>query len=483
MMKRYISAIVTLMLLCTLGVTAVSAESTTASQETTTGATVAATTITTTTTTTTTVAPTTTTTVGQVAVTLTVGFDESGFVVVTATDINGAVVPHYQLKLSSDSMAGVSGKTGANGIYSRLQAKEGETVTAEGLETTGNGVIYLAAAPVSATRPMVTVGTSDVTTTETETTTSSTGITSTTVSESTSTSTSATATATTTVQTGETTVATTVTSVTATSGTTVATVKGAGTTAVEGDKIAVNVSLDETILQRFELSEKEFDKKGRMLISRDNYTSLVGRTSDILMLNVLTASAEATPAQVQAAVAGISKFSAYAEEQRSSLTFSLSLLILDKQSGAVLPVSALPINSTYTVQLPVPKSMRHCDMLAITMKDGDKLMAPQEVQVSNGCFQLVINSLEEYTLIGFNAGSGSNAGGISWWVVLLIVVGVLLIGGAGALLYFFVLRKPEPKTTAVPAVTVVSPTFDENDIFSGRTDISFPMTDNSESDE
>ena len=79
-----------------------------------------------------------------------------------------------------------------------------------------------------------------------------------------------------------------------------------------------------------------------LLISDEDYNNLVGRTANILMLNVLTAEQDATAEQVAAATAGVSKFSSYTDENRSFITFDLSFLILDKNSGEIVPVSAIP---------------------------------------------------------------------------------------------------------------------------------------------
>jgi hypothetical protein len=251
---------------------------------------------------------------------------------------------------------------------------------------------------------------------------------------------------------------------------TYATIKGTGTTAQTDGKIAVNVSLDENILSLFGLKRKNFDDTARLLLSEEDYNNLAGRASNVLMLNVLTAEKEPTNAQIASAISNISKFSVYDEEHRLALTFDLSFLLLSKTDGEVIPVSALPLNSTYIVQLPVPESMKNCDMLAITMFDGDQLMTPVEVDVQNGCLRLEINSLEAYTLIGFQTGDGSNGGGNSVFLIVLLIVGILLLAGAAVLVYLFVLRKPQPKAARASANTYVPETFDENDIFSGRAD-------------
>lgn len=402
---------------------------------------------------------------GMLAVTLTMAINGDGSVTVTAIDDNGQPVAGYQLLLSIGAMTNLSEKTGADGTFTSLMTLQyGEKAVCAGIQTVIGGITYTDATQVeqvyaapTTTAPPTTTTTAGETTTTTEETTTTTEVTTTTE-----------PTTTTTVAATSATVAANAT--TATTPAENVTIKGTGTTAKRDDKIAVNVSLDTNILSLFGVKEKDFNDDAYMLISEENYNNLVGRSANILMLNVLTAEQAATDAQIAAAVAGVSKFSGYDEEYRSAITFDLSFLILDKTTGDVVPVSALPLNSTYVVQLPVPASMKNCDVLAVTMFDDDGLMEPMEVKAKNGCIQLEINSLEAYTLIGFHSESGKNAGGQSTLLVILLIVGILLLAGAAVLLYLFVLRKPEPKKPEPQKEPYVPEALDENDIFSGRDD-------------
>ncbi|MBR2338479.1 MAG: hypothetical protein IKA63_03325, partial [Clostridia bacterium] len=367
---------------------------------------------------------------GTVQVSLSMSFDNDGFVTVKATDASGNPVAGYKLLLSIGDMAEVPETTGKDGTFtSRMMAEYDEGATCRG-ETTdaGNGVIYAEAAEVTLTRVRPT--TTAVTTTTT-----------------------ATADATTTIGNGDETTTTVAdadttkpssstknkTTTSGVSSSTHATIRGAGTTSKQDDKIAVNVSLDTNILELFGLEQADFDNNARLLLSENDYSALVGRSSHLLMLNVLTAQAVPTDAQVQEAVAGVSKYSGYAEADRQALTFDLSFLILNKSTGEEIPVSALPLNSTYLVQLPVPESMKDCAAFAVTVSNGDSLVEPIPVEVKNGCFQLQINSLEPYTLIGFGTGGRGSANSNSILLIVLMIVGILLLVGAAVLLYVFVL--------------------------------------------
>ena len=246
-----------------------------------------------------------------------------------------------------------------------------------------------------------------------------------------------------------------------------ATVLGQGTTAVAGDSIKLNVSTDTALLESFGFDADAFMSKAYLLLPKEQYTALVGRTNDVLMLNVRSTE-QVSPLLLQKALASVSEFSEYAETDRQALTFDLSLLMLSRK-GEVTPINVAP-NVMYTVQLPVPASMKDCEAWAITVMDGEGLMTPKKVEVKNGMFELSTNSLEPYTIIGFRLDDEQKAGGVSWWLILLLVVGILLLAGAGTLLYFFVLRKPEPAAD-IPKETVVCPEDTDTDIFSGRTDL------------
>ena len=415
---------------------------------------------------------------GEATVTLSAVINDDGTVTITAKNAAGLPVSDYDLTMTIGMMSGITGKTDSRGLYtSYLPVDPGASVVYEGVSSSKNGVVYSAVAPATIVRPAPTT----VTTTTVATTTEPTEETTTTTEETT-----------TTVETTTTTEVTTTTKKTTTTtkkdeeadaptaapqGN--ATVAGAGTTSHKDDKIALNVSTDQGILELFGCDFEEFSKKASLLLSEDDYNGLVGRASDnLLMLNMLSAEEQVSEAQIRKALAGISEFSLYTENERSWVTFDLSFLIMDRE-GNVIPVSAMPIDSTYVVQLPVPDSMKHCEMLAITLQDKKGLMTPMKVAVKNGSFKLEINSLESYTLIGFASENGNRAGGVSVWVVLLYVIGVLLIAGAGVILYFFVFRKPtqkkeeadEEETIDDAPVIAVEIEDDGNDIFSGRTDM------------
>ncbi len=402
---------------------------------------------------------------GTVGVQLSISVNENGNALIEAVDENGAPVAGYKLLLSVGDMEGISATTGSDGRFlSRITAVYGDVVSCEGVETVIGGVPYAAAASVEALfEAPETTTTEAPTTTTTEETTTTEASTSTSTEETTTTETTE-ATTTTTEKTQETT-----STSTATTTTTNGTILGPGTTENKGDRVALNVSLDHNVLTAFGVKESVFQNKARLLLTKDDYTNLTDRGANQLMLNVLTAKKLPTEEQLAAAIGASSQFAS--EEEFVSLTFDLSFLKLNQTTGKILPVSALPLNTTYVVELPVPADMQDAKQLAITFFDGDQLMQPIPLEVQGGCFSLEINSLEAYTLIAFGAEKGVGGGSNSILLIVLLVVGILLLAAAAFLVFFFVLRKPEPKKVNEAPVFVLD-LLDENDIFSGRDDLS-----------
>ncbi len=396
----------------------------------------------------------------RLAVTLTASFNADGTLTVKAVDANGAPVNGYPVYLMMQGMP-ENGETNAEGVYkSAFDVDEGKKATFKGAEHYTSSVIYEACAEQTITRPSTATTTlAPVTTTvSAETTTTVGGDVTTTVTEETTTEQQAVAPTGTTVP-------------------TTATVKGNSTTAVEDDMIAMNALTDTALLEKFGLTRQEFLSKARLLVSEEDYRKLVGRTGNTPMLGVRTSVTEVTPSMVQAALSNVSDFSGYSEDQRQVFTFDLSLLMLSR-AGKEVPVTALPEGIIYTVQLPIPSEMKKLSAFAITVMDGDGLMTPQKLEVKNGMFELKINSLEAYTLIGFGAEEEEKAGGLSWRLIVLLIAGILLIAGAGVLLYFFVLRKPEEVEEATQVEQETEKEDSDTDIYSGRTDNTWEPEDN-----
>ena len=230
---------------------------------------------------------------------------------------------------------------------------------------------------------------------------------------------------------------------TATSGTTetqpsYAVIAGAGTTSVVNDKIGVNVTYDQGILDQFSMSEAEFNSRALLLIPKDFYSSLAGSKSTV-MLSARYSPIKVTSQQISSAVSNISKFSKYDAARVLTVTMDMGLLIGDTQT-------AIPFSSDeyqLQVRLPVPTGMKDCDVLAVAYTNETSLGSPTEVKVKDGYLEFAVQQLGTFTILGFSKDSSNGGGGIPTLILVLLIVGLLMLVGAGLLIYFFVIRKPK----------------------------------------
>lgn len=162
---------------------------------------------------------------------------------------------------------------------------------------------------------------------------------------------------------------------------------------------------------------------------------------------------------------------AFAEygDKYSWITMQTSFLMLSKGQN-VVPVTAVPLGATYTVELPIPESMEDHSEFLVTITDGDGLQKPIKITAEDGIIRFGIQSMEVFTVIGLGEG-GSRVGGIPTIAIILLVIGILLLVAAGVLLWLFVFRKPAPKKAEEAPEIVPTPETSGDDIFSGRTDL------------
>ena len=223
-------------------------------------------------------------------------------------------------------------------------------------------------------------------------------------------------------------------------------VTGAGTTAVLGDKIAVNVSFDTGVAESFKYSSKDFADRARLLVSKAMYSDIVGGSSATIMLLAQTSNLDITDQHIFSAISGKSKYSLFQPEQTIRIPLNMSLLIVDNQHKVNTPVS-MP-ESEVIIELPVPKSIRSTSNYTIVaaLCNENGISQFLETTVDNGIMQFKTNRLSSIVILGFDnsMGLGINGGGIPYIAIGIIVLGLLMLVGAGLLLYFFFIRKPIP---------------------------------------
>ncbi len=466
-LTAYVTAILLLLSLPVLGVSADETTTTTTTETTTTTA-QTTTTVTESETTTTTTTEVTTTTTGTTGVTqiepqtleveLDVSVQGNGLFAITATDREGRPVAGYRLYVQVGAMTFNNAVTNANGVYNclnRWNANDKLTYGSYGDAAQVIGInTYLPVARVTIANPNAptTAGTTVSTTTTTA------GQTTTTAKQETTSTEEVTGTTTTVVEAGS---------------TTVGLIFGDRTTAYRGDKVLTNVVTDNTVLTQFGYERQAFLANAGLEISKKDYGAIAGNFGNYtVMLNVGAATVIPSTTMLEAALKDSGTYGHYQMNDHQVTTFHLSLIVLDS-TGEVVPQSNYPANATYVIQLPVPESMKDADELAITIPAENGLQTPVPVEVHDGCIRLQVNALpENYTLIAF----AKEEQGSDVFSLILYIVGGLLLIGAGLLLYFFVFRKPKPAAEEnqdevdVPEIAAL-PQDDEDNIFSGRTDI------------
>ena len=225
---------------------------------------------------------------------------------------------------------------------------------------------------------------------------------------------------------------------------TYAMIQGAGTTAVVGDRIAVNTSFDTQVAKNFGLSSDNFAGSARLLLGKELYNALVGQSNAVLMMEARTSALTVTDQHISAAISGQSKFSIYSPQDTLRIPLDLSLHMVNTAENVDTTI-AMP-GGQVTVELPVPKSMSDEDKyLVVAAVIGENgITRFIDTTVENGSLSFQVTSLSSVAILGFESPTSKNfsTGGIPWLVIVIILVGVLMLGGAGVLLYFFFLRKP-----------------------------------------
>lgn len=217
---------------------------------------------------------------------------------------------------------------------------------------------------------------------------------------------------------------------------------GAGTTAVVGDKVAINVSYDTGILSAFDYSSKDFADRSRMLIDSKLYGSIVYKNS-VLYLLVQSSDIEITDQHISAAISGKSKYSLFHPEETLRIPMNLTLLVDNKSLNASSPVTLS--DNEVEVELPAPKSAKGSNYTFVAAEfDENGITGFLDTFVEDGILKFKTKNLSSIVLLGFKNPKGLGSGiNIPAPAIIMIAVGLLLLAGAFTLLYFFFLRKPK----------------------------------------
>ena len=225
--------------------------------------------------------------------------------------------------------------------------------------------------------------------------------------------------------------------------TTYSLIQGAGTTGIEGDLVAVNVSYDTNILKTFGLRQADFDSRARMLLSKDMYQSLVGDGKSTIMLCMRSSSFGVNRDQISSAINGVSKYSTYDVDQIGAVVADFGLLYIDGEANTQTVLQMPEGAGEFVVQVPVPDSMKDIKLFAAAQVDSQGLGTLLDATIQDGYIRFTATSMGDFAILGFAEASGGNGqNDVPILLVVMIIIGVLLLAGAGFLIYFFIIRKP-----------------------------------------
>ena len=126
-------------------------------------------------------------------------------------------------------------------------------------------------------------------------------------------------------------------------------------------------------------------------------------------------------------------------------------MLNDPRVGEVIfPAVNQAENVQYTIQLPVPASMKNADMISVAVYGDNGLSNLTQTEVKDGYIRFTTNNLSTFTLLGFIPSSAFRSSGIPAVVIVMLVIAAVLLIGAGLLIFFFVIRKPKDNDDTPP---------------------------------
>lgn len=231
-----------------------------------------------------------------------------------------------------------------------------------------------------------------------------------------------------------------------------ATVTGAGTTSIDdAGNIVLNVTYENVVLGNFGLTQADFAERARLIITPAMYESLVGTSGGSVMMLMRHANSSIEPQMITQAIAGNNAYASYDVDKVTHTTFSLALVLNDPRVGEVIfPAVNQAENVQYTIQLPVPASMKNADMISVAVYGDNGLSNLTQTEVKDGYIRFTTNNLSTFTLLGFIPSSAFRSSGIPAVVIVMLVIAAVLLIGAGLLIFFFVIRKPKDNDDTPP---------------------------------
>lgn len=210
------------------------------------------------------------------------------------------------------------------------------------------------------------------------------------------------------------------------------------TTAVKGDNVLIGVDVDKGVLTVSGLSESTVQSKACMQMSKTLYETLVSTTSSTIHLQMIYNEAAADRETLLAAKNADKAFSSYDDSSVIGFAVDTSLVYVDGDSRVPLDVA----DDRFTIEFPVPTTMKNSEKIAVAVCTTDGLSTLQEIKPINGVLSFTVQRFQTLAIIGFGTAETTALGvQMPWYLLVMIIGGVVLVIGGVVLLILVGLRR------------------------------------------
>lgn len=221
------------------------------------------------------------------------------------------------------------------------------------------------------------------------------------------------------------------------------------TTTLKGDLVAIGVNADNALLIASQSTQSEFASRARMWMKNTLYRSLVPSSSSTLQLQLTLNEQAGDRARLLAAKNADPTYASFTDEEVKGFAVDMAIAYVNDNTTVPLEIE----DGVYTIEMPVPATMRSCEKLAVAVCTSEGLAQLIEVKPSNGMLNFTIQRFQTLAIVGFGNSvvSLGSLMGTPWVLVLVIVLGLILVAGGIVLLVLVAFRRK--KGTATSDVT------------------------------
>jgi len=217
------------------------------------------------------------------------------------------------------------------------------------------------------------------------------------------------------------------------------------TTTVKGDRVAISVVPDNALLIASGSTLTDYQSQARMWMDHNLYRSLVPPTTSSLQLHLALDAQAGEQTRLIAAKNADPAFSAFSDEDVKGFAMTLSIVYVDDSATVPLDIE----DSVYTIEMPVPAILKNAKKLALAVCTSDGLAQLIEVKPSGNVMNFTVQRFQTLALVGFgsNAASMNSLFDTPWLLVLVIILGLVMIASGIVLLIFVVFRRKKVEST------------------------------------